>query len=351
MSSQGASQKTDERSPAVALSEILNGYRLCQAVYVAAKLGIADFLKGGPKRSEELATATGVDPHALYRVLRALASLGVFAETDDGRFTLTPLGALLRTGAPGSLRSVAILDGEWRWRAYGELLYSVTTGKPGHDHVYGVGTFEYLAQHPDIAAMFFGGATSWRSEASMAVAAAYDFSGIRTLVDVGGGQGDLIVTILKVNPSMRGVFFDLPYAIDGARSLIEAEGVADRCELVAGDFFESVPSGDAYILRGILLDWDDERAVAILKNCHRAMRRQGRLLVVEGVLPPRAEQASGIFWRDLEMLVMTAGGRERTEDEYRALFASAGFKLTRVIPTSAVVPGLGGRSVIEGVHV
>jgi hypothetical protein len=332
--------------PAVALRQMLLGYRISQALYVAAKLGIADVLKDGPKGSDELATAVGAHPDALHRLLRVLASVGIFAQVDQRRFTLTPLGALLQTDVPGSLWSTAVLTGEWWWQAYGELLYSVTTGKPAHDHVYGMRNFEYFAQHPATGQLFLAGIAARRGPLSIAVAAAYDFSGVHVLIDVGAGAGDLIAAILKANPAMRGVVFDLPYIIDDAQALVEAEGVAARCDVVAGDFFASVPAGGhAYILRSVIHDWDDAHAVAILKNCHQAMQGQGKLLLVERVMPERAEQAPQVVLADLEMLVMTPGGRERTEAEFRGLLAAAGFKPTNIVSTQSEL------SIIEGVPV
>jgi hypothetical protein len=330
----------------MALRQMLLGYRFSQAIYVAAKLGLADLLKDGPQGSDELATAVGAHPDALHRLLRVLASLGIFAQVDQQRFTLTPLGALLQTDVPGSWWGTAVLTGEWWWQAYGELLYSVKTGKPAHDHVYGMRNFEYFAEHPETGQLFHAGYAARRGPVSLAVAAAYDFSGVHLLIDVGGGAGDLMAAILQANPAMRGVVFDLPYTIDDARALVEAEGVAGRCDVVAGDFFASVPTGGhAYILRSVIHDWDDAKAVAILQNCHHAMQGQGKLLLVERVMPERAEHAPQVVLADLEMLVMTPSGRERTEAEFRGLFAAAGFKPTHIIPTQSEF------IIIEGVPV
>ncbi len=332
-------------SPAAALRQMLIGYRISQAIYVAAKLGIADLLKDGAKSSDELAKSAGANADALHRLLRVLASLGVFAQVDQRRFTLTPLGELLRTDVPGSLWGYAVTTGEWRWRAYGDFLHSVKTGQSAHDHVYGMGIWEYFHRHPETGQMYDTGNVAFRMQWAVAVAAAYDFSGVHTVIDVGGGTGDLVAVILKANPAMRGVVFELPYAIEDARALVEAEGLAGRCEVVAGDAFESVPSGgDAYILMGVIHGFNDERAGVILKNCRRVMPGQGKLLLVEGVMPERADQASQVVLGDLEMLVM-AGGRERTEEEFRSLLGSAGFKLTKVVPTQSV------RRIIEGAPV
>lgn len=341
MANQDTTQKTDE------LFQMINGFRISQALYVAAKLGIADLLKDGPKSSDELASAAEVNPNALYRVLRALASVGVFTEVEHGRFALTPLAAPLQTGVPGSLRAVAIMFGEeWIWRPWGELLFNVQTGSPAFEHVFGMGLFEYFAQRPEAGRIASANFAEGTNLTAMAVAQAYDFLGFHTLVDVGGGQGALIAAILKANPHLRGILFDLPRVIEGAKRFVETEDIGGRCEVVAGDFFESVPSAcDAYILKWILHDWDDERAVTILKNCRRVMRKEGKVLVVESVVPPGNEPSYAKL-SDLLMMVM-AGGRERTEAEYGDLFAAAGFTLTNILPTTPT-PAF-NLSVIEGV--
>jgi SAM-dependent methyltransferase len=346
MAPQESPHTTNPTPPAVALRHLLFGYRISQSIYIAAKLGIADVLKDGPHSSDELATRVGAHPEALHRLLRVLASVGIVAQVDERRFTLTPLGALLQTDVPGSWWGTAVLTGEWWWQPYGALLYSVQTGQPAHDHVYGMRNFEYFAQHPDIGQLFLAGIPARRGPLSRAVAAAYDFSGTHLLIDVGAGAGDLIAAILQANPTMRGVVFDLPYILDDARALVEAEGVGARCDIVAGDFFASVPTGgDTYILRSVIHDWEDAQAVAILKNCHHAMQGQGKLLLVERVMPECAEHAPQVVLADLEMLVMTPSGRERTEAEFRGLFVAAGFTATQIVPTQSDL------SIIEGVPV
>jgi ubiquinone/menaquinone biosynthesis C-methylase UbiE len=329
------------------LSQMIIGYRISQALYVAAKLGIADLLHEGPKSREDLAAAAGVNPDALYRVLRALASVGVFTEVEPGRFGLTPLAALLQTGVPGSLRALAIVMGEEpAWRPWGELLYSVHTGLPAFEHVFGMPLFAYLSQHPDVAHTYQVAMAEGTVLTAQAVVEAYDFSGIRTVLDVGGGQGALIAAILKAHPHMHGMLLDLPHVIPGAKRVMETEALAARCALIEGDFFAAVPSGaDAYLLKWILHDWDDARAVTILTNCRRAMPEQGKLLVVESVLPAGNEPSLGKF-ADLHMLVRL-GGRERTEAEYRTLFAAAGLRLTHTLLTPS--PEWLSVSVIEGV--
>jgi hypothetical protein len=302
-------------------------------------------LKDSPKSCDELATATGTHAPSLYRVLRALASLGVFAETELNHFTLTPLAACLQSDVPDSFRAFVILLGEEHYRVWGDLLHGVQTGGRPFEHIYGMNLFEYLAQNPESAKIFDESMTNFSVFDSAAIAASYDFSFIQTLVDVAGGQGLLIASILKSNPTLKGVLFDQPYVIERAKRLLEAEGVLERCHLAAGNFFESVPEGgDAYILKHIIHDWDDERAIAILKQCHKVMPDNGKLLVAEQVIPPGNEPFMGKLL-DLNMLVMTPGGRERTEAEYRALFEKAGFKLTRIVPTQDEM------SIIEGIRV
>jgi ubiquinone/menaquinone biosynthesis C-methylase UbiE len=317
--------------------QLISGFWISRAIYVAAKLGIADLVKDGPQPVAALAEATGTHAPSLYRVLRALAGVGVFVENQDGRFASTPPAATLQTDAPGSLRAFAMVElGEEHYPAWGALLHSVKTGAIAFDHVFGMNVWQCYAQNPENARTFDDAMSSMTNVINAAIIAAYDFSSIGTVVDVAGGHGNLIASILKANPAMRGILLDVPHVIEGARHRIEAEGLADRCELVAGDFFESVPGGgDAYVLKWIIHDWDDERSVAILKNCRRAMAENGRLLIIEAVIPPGNEPSFGKFM-DLNMLVMT-GGRERTEAEFGDLLAAAGFKLTRIVPTQSAM--------------
>jgi len=333
-------------TPAATLLHLMTGYRAMQALYVAARLGIADLLKDGARGSEELARATGADARALHRLLRALASLGVFGEDADGRFTPSELGALLRSDVPGSLRAAAIFFGDERnWHAWGKLERSVMSGEPVRGPRGTQAFLEESARDPEGAALFNAAMTSLTSAFDAAVTAAYDFSRLGTLVDVGGGQGALISSILAANPALRGILFDIPPVIESARGRIGEAGLAGRCELVAGDFFASVPAGgDAYVLKWVIHDWDDEHSVAILGSCRRAMARDGRLLLVERVVPERIDQSAdtqGIVLGDLNMLLWT-GGRERTAAEYSALLASGGFTLARIVPTATQL------SIIEG---
>ena len=338
-------QKVSPEVPATAqLMQMIFGFMNSQAISVAAKLGVADLLTEGAKSADELARATGAHPRSLYRIMRALAGGGIFAEDETGRFRLTPLAEPLRRDAPDSLRSLAIFFGaDWHWRVWSDLSHSAQTGRPAFESIYGKAYFDYLAENPAPAEVFNDAMTSLSASVSAAVVSAYDFSGITKLVDVGGGHGLLLASILEKYPQMSGVLFDAPSVIEGANDVIEAHDVGGRCETVGGDFFASVPAGgDAYIMKHIIHDWEDERALIILQNCHRAMTEGGRLLVVEMVLPEGNTPSLGKFM-DLQMLLFLHS-YERTEAEYSSLYQRAGFKLTSIVPT------LSPYSVIEGVR-
>jgi hypothetical protein len=337
----------DAESPssAAVLRRMIDGYRFTQLLYVVAKLGIADLLHDGPKHSEELAQAVGAHPRTLYRVLRALASLGVFAEDEAQGFHLTPLAQLLRTDVPESLRALANFYGEeWIWHAEGALLYSVRTGKAAFHHVHGMSPFDYYRQHAEAAAGFNAAMTSLSGHELAAIIAAYDFAGMATIVDVGGGQGALLAEILKTWPHVRGILFDLPAVVESAQPFLTAVGIAERCTCVAGDFFQRLPGGgDAYILKRVIHDWEDAQAAAMLTQCHRAMPAHSRLLLMERVIPPGNTPSVGKL-ADMTMLVHY-GALERTEAEFRGLLEAAGFTLVRIIPTQTSL------SIIEGVPV
>jgi len=292
--------------PIRALQTMITGYRTTQMTSVVAKLGIADLLKDGPKGVEELAQVTNTHAPFLYRLLRAVASLGIFAEDDQRRFGLTALAEPLRSDVPGSLRAIAVFAGElWRWQAWGHLLQSVQTGKTASHHAYRMEWFDYLAQHPDAGAVF--DAVMATSERHHAVVAAYDFSKIATLVDVGGGKGMLPTTILQANPQLHGVLCDTPQVTARADELLKEAGVADRCEIVEGDFFAELPrGGDAYLLSLILHDWEDEQAIKLLESCHSAMNVQGKLLLVEQVVPS-GNHPSMSKLLDVTMMLETGG--------------------------------------------
>lgn len=339
---QKISTEVMEAPPEMALLQLVTGYWVSQAIYVAARLGIADLLKDGAKSSEELAAATGTHAPTLYRLMRALVSVGLFTETDGGRFELTPVGAALQSSA-GSARSMTIhLLEKPSWQAWGELMHSVRTGETGFLHAHGMEVFPYYSQHPESAAPFNEAMTELSKIVCDAVARAYDFSPYAKVVDVGGGHGSLLAAILKASPQTEGVLFDIPQVVEGARrGPLAAEELAGRAEIVEGDFFTSVPEGgDAYVMKHIIHDWDDERAIVILKNINRVIKPGGKLLLIEQVITPDGGTFS--TGSDLHMLIMT-GGRERTEEEYRTLFAAAGFELTRVVPTESLV------SLVEGV--
>ncbi len=319
-------------SPATRMHHLVSdGVRITKALYVVARLRIADLVSDAPKTATELAQATDVHAPSLYRVLRTLASIGVFAEDEAGRFALTPLGATLESG-PGSLRHMAIFYGApWHWRMWDGLLDGVRTGRSGVKEAEGVELFEYLAANPDAAREFDESMTSASLKDAAAIAAAYDFSTFATLVDVGGGQGALLGTILKANPALRGVLFDLPSVMTAAERRLGERGVAERCRVVGGDMFETVPDGaDAYIMRNVIHDWDDADCLTILRNCRRAMAPGAKLLVVQEVLPLGNAPSNGKLL-DVQMLLI--GGKERTEAEFRSLYADAGFRLTRIVAT------------------
>ena len=327
--------EAESAPPEVVLTQMITGSLAAQAVYVAAKLGIADLLSDGPKHVDELARASEADAPSLYRVLRALASCGIFNEQAGGVFELTPTAELLRSDSPGSLRDLAIFMGEdWHWRVWGQTLYSVRTGKAAWSQVHGQEVFPYFAANPEAARIFDRAMTSLSNLAIHAVVEGYDFSGIETLVDVAGGHGRLLTAILEANPSMDGVLFDQRHVIEGARENEKVKALASRCEPTIGDFFVDVPAdADGYIMKHIIHDWDDERALQILKNIKRVMKRGGRVLLVEAVITPANERDFGKFL-DIEMLV-SPGGKERTAEEYKELFAGAGLKLTRIVPTKS----------------
>ena len=319
--------------PEVVLTQMVVSCFVSQAISVAAELGIADLVADGPQTVAALAAATHTHERSLYRLLRTLASVGVFTETDPKVFGLTPLAELLRADAPGGLRDMAIFMGaEWHWRVYGNMPYSVRTGKSAWGQTHGVEVFDYFAQNPEHGQIFNRAMTSFSRQAVPVVVEAYDFSGIRRLVDIAGGHGLLLSGVLKANPNVQGVLFDLPHVIEGAASLLAKEGVADRAELVTGDFFSEVPAGaDAYMMKHIIHDWDDERALTILRNIRRSITDDGRLLIVEAVIPEGNEPHFGKIM-DMEMLV-SPGGIERTEEDFRELLSEAGFKLNRVVAT------------------
>jgi O-methyltransferase domain/Dimerisation domain len=313
-------------SPRQELFSLTQGYKTTQALYVAAKLGVADHLQHGPKKAEEPAREVQANPKALFRLMRHLAAIGIFTQDQSGKFGLTPLGELLCTDNPGSMRYGVIFTGEENYKAAGNLLHSVRTGETAFNNLYGKGHFDWMAEHADASSTFNKAmAQSLRRQANPVES--YDYSGKHVVVDVGGGRGDLISSVLVANPTMEGVLYDLPQGSAEARSVLQAKGVEDRCHIKTGSFFDSVPAGgDVYVLSRILHDWPDVKAAAILANLRKAIKDDGTLLIRDNVLSDGDVQGSTM---DITMMIMT-GGEERTESEWRSLLRSSGFALTRV---------------------
>jgi len=327
--------ETSDLEPAEHLRRLFDDVEFSYLVVVAARLGVADLLAAGPRSIADLASATGVDATSLYRVLRALAGRGLFMDEGDNWFSLTPLAEPLRQDDPHSVRPQALWSGSEEYRrAWGDLGYSVRTGKPAFDHVFGKPFFEHLAEDQAFATIFSDVMTSSSSDDGASIAAAHDFSGYRRIVDVGGGHGALLSAVLDRHPGPSGVLFDLPAVVDTPGGAIDRHIAAGRVEKVAGDFAESVPPGaDAYLLKWIVHDWDDDAAIRILTNCRTAMTPGGTVLLVE-VLVPEGTAGSDATRLDTTMLVFT-GSRERTEREYQELLHRAGLTLNRITPTAS----------------
>ncbi|GCL46282.1 O-demethylpuromycin-O-methyltransferase [Microcystis aeruginosa NIES-3806] len=316
------------------LTQMVSGYWLSQAIYAAAKLSLAEHLSKGAKSCQELASLTETNPAALYRLMRALASVGIFQETESQQFILTPLAEHLSSDHPRSVKATAIMLGEApHYQAWGNVLHSIKTGQPSFDDVFGMGVFEYFQTHPLDAEIFEQSMNSFSLSEEKAILAVYDFSEFQTLVDVGGGYGEMLGTILEQYPQLKGILFDEEYVISHCQPTLEKHGIVDRCQTVGGSFFESVPSGgDGYLLKHIIHDWDDRRAIAILKNCCQVLDSNGKVLVLEMVVPA-GNNPSAAKMLDLNMLVMCPGGKERTAEEFEELLSQAGLKLNRIIPT------------------
>jgi SAM-dependent methyltransferase len=333
-----ADTATDTRTLTTRLQGIIIANWMSQATYVAVQLRIPELLAEGPKTSAELAEASGSHAPSLYRLLRALTTLDLCHECEDGTFELTPMGALLRSDAPNSLRSWAIFVGGPQWPLWGHLLHSVRTGETARKHLSGTKDFQHLALDADLATLFNQAMVELTRLVAQDVARGYSFAGMTRILDVGGGYGQLLATILQANPAARGVLFDMDHARDAGQRHLEALGLAQRCEIITGSFFESVPGpADAILLKSILHDWGDDQSRAILENCRRALAEGGKLLIIERLMPERLENTPAhhaIARSDLNMLV-GPGGRERTEAEFRALLASAGLHASRVIPTAS----------------
>ncbi len=334
MSTQMKPAESQAMPPEAFLTEVAFGALMSQALYVAARLAIADLLAEKPQSVEQLAAATETHERSLYRVLRSLSSIGVFEEVGPKVFALTPVGEALRSDAPNSVRNGIIFMGEeWHWRVWGNLIHSVKTGGTAWKKTHGVEVFDYFSANPENAEIFNRAMTDMSVVTAPAVIEAYDFSGFKTIADIAGGHGFMLSQILKATPGLRGILFDMPHVIEGATALLQREEVADRVERVAGDFFASVPSADAYTMKHIIHDWDDERSVKILSNIREAMNPGAKVLIVEVVVPEGNEPHYSKVM-DLEMLA-SPGGVERTAKEYEELLAQAGLKLTRIIQTKS----------------
>ena len=319
--------------PSAQMLQFVMGSWLAQAVGAAARLSLADHLAAGPKRADELARDASADPDAVFRLMRALASVGVFT-LGDGRFALTPLGETLRTGVPGSIRNFAIAETDTpHWATWARFTSAVKEGRKMAHEALGMEFWEYYAQNPEEGEQFSRAMTDLSWLASSAVLETYDFSGVHRVVDVGGAHGALLREILRAQPAATGVLFDLPHVARNARADLERSDLASRIEVVPGDFFERVPAGgDVYLLKHILHDWDDTHSVRILKSVRAAAKPSSKILVVEFALPEAADPTPAHFV-DLNMLVVL-DGRERTQREYASLFEQAGLRLSRSIPTS-----------------
>jgi hypothetical protein len=334
--------KSNDLAPPAQLMKFIVGRWISKPIYVAAELCIADMLAEGPKSIEQLAQASQAHAPSLYRMMRALASVGIFSEIEHKRFELTPMAEYLKTGA---MRSMALMfNSDWSDKAWIYFLDSIKTGGTAFEKAHGMSVSEWLEKNPQAAEVFNEANAIKAGSSHRAIVDVFDFSGIQTLTDVGGGLGILMAEILIANPLMEGIVADIPSVIQKTEKLIQARGIEDRCQTVECDFFKKIPSGsDAYLMSNILHDWPDERCQIILANCHRAMKKESRLLIVEMVIPPGNEPSVAKLL-DLEMLVIT-GGRERTEEEFNNLFVSSGFKLSRIIPTKENV------CIIEGIRV
>ncbi len=321
-----------EVPPSALLMQMIIGYWVSSAIYVAAKLGLADHMDENSVNTDELASRVGAHPGALYRLLRALSSVGVFTEVGPRRFGLTPIGQYLKSDIPGSLRALSIYGREMTWDTWGRLLYSVRTGETAFSHLHGMEFFEFLKQNLEHARLFDEAMTVFVTTYGLEIASTYDFKPFSTIVDVGGGRGALIEAILRQNSKARGIVFDRPEVVEITRNRLASSGLSNRCECIGGDFFVSLPSGgDAYLLASVIHDWDDEKSLKILRNCRSAVDSQAKLLLVEMVIPPGDTPFFGKLL-DLNMLTHF-GGQERTEKEYRNLLSAAGFQITRIMPT------------------
>jgi hypothetical protein len=313
--------------------KLIGGYRISQALYVAVELGIPDLLTNGPKHCDDLAVQTQTHGPTLYRVLRFLAGAGLFNEIAPREFELTQLGSALRGDIQGSIGpAVRLWLSESHWVPWSQLLHSVRSGEHAFSRAHGIGVFDYLNQNPEIASIFNATMTAGSARLGAALVKEYDFSGIRKIVDVGGGHGFTLATILAAHPAMHGVLYDQPDVVAGAAPVLDKAGISNRCEVIGGSFFDSVPPGaDAYVLKQVVHDWDDEQSLAILRNCRAVLPKGGKLLLVERQIAENNREAMRVLHIDMEMLI-NVSGLERTDAEYRSLFERAGFRPTGIVP-------------------
>ncbi len=330
---------TSSAPPQAQVMDLLTRKFASQALTQVAELGVADLLKDGPRTAAQLAAAAHVQEDALYRVMRALAGVGFFTEHPGRVFGNNANSEVLRTDVPGSMRAMARWLGEetsW-WKAWGHLGHSLRSGGSAAEVAFGGTAFEFFGRDPRVNEIFQAAMTDFSVMTARAVVEAYDFSGINRIVDVGGGHGTLLSAVLSALPEATGVLYDLPEVIEGADATLKASGQFRRVEKVAGSFFDGVPdNADAYIMKHIIHDWDDARCLQLLENCRKGLNPGGRVLIVEQVITDRPESVLGKLF-DLEMLVMTPGGRERTEGEFQKLLQSAGFEMQRIVPTKSPV--------------
>ena len=343
MSTSPAATPAESLAPAEFLLQMATGYMVSSALQVVTRLEVADQLANGPRPIEEIAAAVGANPDALYRVMRALASLGIFDALTDRRFALNRHSELLRKDVPGPRPLILWMTDAFHFNVYADALHSVVTGQTAVEKTVGMGVFEYFPKNPALWKVFNDAMTTMSAMVIPAVLDTYDFSDAGVVVDVAGGHGHVLMSILQKHKDLHGILFDLDQVVEGAKPRIAAAGLADRLRTVGGDFFQGVPAGDTYLMKHIIHDWDDDRAIQLLRNIRTAMRDKasGRVVLIESVLSPPAVPELGKLI-DLEMLLM-AGGRERTAEEFRALFASAGFELTRIVPNQSPLSAIEAR--------
>ncbi len=329
----------------LALIELIYSYYVTQCIKVAAQLKIADFLNERSKSYQELAKETQSNPEAIWRMLRLLKRVGIFEEIEEGVFRNTELSSFLKSNIEGSLRSLALCHGgtDLFWQSWRNLDYSIKTGQSASEYCLGANPFEYLAQNPEVAELFDEAMSSLSALDTATICAHYDFSQFNQIVDIGGGRGELLISILEHNPSLEGILFERQYVVNKVYPTLKNKGLLERCSLQAGNFFEPVPSGyDAYLLRHIIHDWNDAQALKILKNCRKAMRDDSKILVLEILMETEEEPLVGRF-RDLNMLVSMPEGKERTEKQYSSLYRQAGLQLTQIVTLPSTI------SILEGI--